>query len=275
MEAWEKFLSNIVKPPILEIHREKGRQIKEILTRLDSYNYDYVSKWRTININEDIIRQDFIGSVQAFIVGSYDASILYSCFSVETALLDKLDKILSPKEKERKKFIQFNEIITLSKKKGIIDNKIKKDITKIQKIRNTQVHRANFLSGLLTAYKTYNKMFFDKGIEKKDLEDGLNILADKMPKELYEFIVTKYPLNEVYNAYENIEKMSDYIWASNPKLVNEMKKEVEITINEFISKFTTFDFSNFKEYFNDILLYRRSLSTLTTTYRILIAIDFL
>jgi hypothetical protein len=105
--------------------------------------------------------------MQRYVVGLYEDAIYHACFSVEMALLIKLDEKLSKKEKSA-----IHEAINTTKGKPVSftfgtmfnrakakDVKIisgvelsKKFVTLIEK-RNTYIHANNFLSGLIITLK--------------------------------------------------------------------------------------------------------------------------
>lgn len=139
---------------------KRSRDLDKIFAKLCLYRVG-------IHEVEDLPRQEFRCAVQRYVIGLYEDAIYHACFSVEMALLIKLDEKLSENEKSaiheainktegKPVSFTFGTMFNRAKAKevGIISGVelSKKFVTLIEK-RNTYIHVNNFLSGLIITLK--------------------------------------------------------------------------------------------------------------------------
>jgi len=224
----------LIQPPISEVHLKRGREIEGILEDLSQYPYDPINKFRNIQKNEDLPREEFRGAVQRYIYGQFVDSIIYSCFSVEFALLVKLDEILSQREKNRvPKPFTFGRIIDWaslpSKKnpngKGLIRDREKSAAKRILRLRNMHIHSSNFISGVILSYKSIIELTKRTGLTPDTIKNGFELL--KLLPEDFQPLLTRYNPSDVIEAFKNIPSLSSFEWCSNRSLLRSTKKEVE------------------------------------------------
>lgn len=277
MKNWKSFLQVLIQPPITEIHLERGREIKEMIEDLSKYPYDPVNKFRNLKKNEDLPREELRGAVQRYIYGNFLDSILYSCFSVEFALLVKLDKILSEKEKKSmSKSFTLGRIIDWAspptKKnpngKSIIKDKTIRAAKRILKLRNMHIHSSNFISGVILGYKSIIESAKKAGVSPDTIEKGFELF--KMLPEEIQPLLTRYKPSDVIEAFKNIQSLSNFEWCSNKKLLKSTKREVKALVEDLASSFLKGNFEKLNTYFQeDYLLKKRALTALKNASLIL------
>jgi len=277
LKNWKSFLQVLIQPPITEIHLERGREIKEMIEDLSKYPYDPVNKFRNLKKNEDLPREELRGAVQRYIYGNFLDSILYSCFSVEFALLVKLDKILSEKEKKSmSKSFTLGRIIDWAspptKKnpngKSIIKDKTIRAAKRILKLRNMHIHSSNFISGVILGYKSIIESAKKAGVSPDTIEKGFELF--KMLPEEIQPLLTRYKPSDVIEAFKNIQSLSNFEWCSNKKLLKSTKREVKALVEDLASSFLKGNFEKLNTYFQeDYLLKKRALTALKNASLIL------
>ena len=277
MKDLESFLQNLIQPTVSEIHRKRGREIEGILERLSKYPYDPINKFRNIQKNEDLPREEFRGAVQRYIYGQFVDSILYSCFSVEFALLVKLDEILSEKEKKRvRKPFTFGKIIDWaslpSKKnpngKGLIRDKTKNAAKRILELRNMHIHSSNFISGVILSYKSIIELAKRAGVSPDTIENGFGLL-ELLPKDVQP-LLARYKASDVIEAFKNIPSLSSFEWCSNKRLLRTTKGEIEAIVENTAKSILQGDLEKLSEFFQEsYLLKRRALRALKDAFLIL------
>lgn len=277
MESWKSFLQTLIQSPIAEIHLKRGRKIKQTLEDLSKYPYDPVNKFRNFQKNEDLPREELRGAVQRYIYGHFVDSILYSCFSVEFALLVELDKRLSEKEKKSvPKPFTLGRIIDWAsprnKKnpngKGIIRDKTKSAAKKILDLRNTHIHGSNFISGVILSYKSVVELAKKAGVSPDTIEKGFELLKI-LPKDT-QLLLTRYNPSDVIEAFKNIQSLSSFEWCSNKRLLRSTKREVEAIVENTTSSILQGNLEKLSTYFQeDYLLKERALRALKNASLIL------
>jgi hypothetical protein len=277
LESWKSFLQVLIQPPITEIHLERGREIKEMLEDLSKYPYDPVNKFRNLRNNEDLPREELRGAVQRYIYGNFLDSILYSCFSIEFALLVKLDKALSEKEKKSvPKPFTLGRIINWSsppsKKnpngKSIIKGKTISAAKRILKLRNMHIHSSNFISGVILCYKSIIEGAQKTGVSPDTIEKGFELFKI-LPEEVQQ-ILTRYKPSDVIDAFRNIQSISNFEWCSDSKLLRSTKREVKAIVENTASSILQGNFEKLTTYFQeDYLLKKRALTALKNASLIL------
>lgn len=267
----------MIQPPITEIHLERGREIKEMLEALSKYPYDPVNKFRNLKKNEDLPREELRGAVQRYIYGNFLDSILYSCFSVEFALLVKLDETLSEKEKKSvPKPFTLGRIIDWASPpseknpngKSIIKDKTISATKRILKLRNMHIHCSNFISGSILGYKSIIEIVKKAGVSPDTIGKGYELLKF-LPEEV-QLLLKRYKPSDVIEAFKNIQSLSSFEWCSNKRLLMSTKREVEAIVENTASGILQGNLEKLSMYFQeDYLLRERALTALKNACKIL------
>jgi hypothetical protein len=277
LEGWKSFIQVLIQLPVSEVYLERGREIKAILEDLSKYPYDPINKFRNLRNNEDLPRDELRGAVQRYIYGNFLDSILYSCFSVEFALLVKLDKILSEKEKKSvpKPFTLGRIINWVSPPnknnpngKSIIKGKTISAAKRILKLRNMHIHSSNFISGAILGYKSVIESAQKTGINPDTIEKGFELL--KMLPETVQLFLTRYKPSDVTEAFRNIQLLSSFEWCSDSNLLKSTKREVKAIVENTALSILQGNYEKLAVYFQeDYLLKKRALTALKNASSIL------
>lgn len=141
----------------VDIEKEKRRErVEHIFQALPPLQI-----LRSLHHADDLPRISLYGAAKRFVQGTYEDCIFHSAFSVEMALLLRLDSQLTSVEKEsiRKEAIQnktglmFGKIVTMAKKKDILIGAGVKKARKLNLMRNMYVHPANWVAFLKQQYR--------------------------------------------------------------------------------------------------------------------------
>jgi hypothetical protein len=277
LEKWESFLQILIQPQVLEIHKERAREIKEVLEKLSEYPYDPVRKFRNIQTNDDFPRDELRGAVQRYIYGNFVDSILYSCFATEFALLVKLDEKLSELEKRSvpKPFMLAKIIDWASPSsrknpygKGILDKETKRVAKRILELRNMHIHASNFISGAILSYKSNIGLAKQAGLTPDMIEKSLEFVKI-LPKDVQALLVPYSPA-DVKKAFETIPALSSFEWCSNKRLLRSTKREIDSLVGNFLSAVLEGDSERLGKYLQeDYLLKQRALRALKDSCLIL------
>lgn len=242
-----------------------------MLDALSKYPYDPVNKFRNIQKNEDLPREELRGAVQRYIYGNFVDSILYSCFSVEFALLVKLDKILSEKEKKSvPKPFTLGRIINWASPqsaknphgKGILRNRTKKAADRILRLRNMHVHSSNFISGVILSYKSAIEVAKKAGVSPDTIERGFDYLLKILPKDA-QLIVARYKPSDVIDVFKSIPSLSSFEWCCDKRSLRSTKRKIKGVVENTASSILQGNFDKLNRYFQeDYLLKDRALTAL-------------
>ena len=277
--AWQEIFDKLMDPvdwlreekitKLKEMSNDNAREISDILigistgpiekTYYDFGDFVYLPKFKNIKTNEDLVREEFRGALQRYIMGFFDDSIIHACFSVEAALLVTEDNLLKRNKLNEKDIhhpftLGINiKVATKSEQKFIRDKEIVNKLNKIRIIRNSIIHQFNFISTLTSFYKLVIEEYefvinqikdVEKIIENEQLEKFIQIaknLAITMIPEYKSRIETlsniknfKMLIEDVNNGIEAMKKLSDFKWSSdkeNKKFIN--SKIIEYKNNIF------------------------------------------
>lgn len=267
----------MIQSPVSEIHLKRGREIEGILEDLSKYPYDPINKFRNIQKNEDLPREEFRGAVQRYIYGQFVDSIIYSCFSVEFALLVQLDGILSEEEKKRvPKPFTLGRIIDWASLpgeknpygKGLIRDGTKNAAKRILELRNTHIHSSNFISGVILSYKSIIELAKRAGVSPDTIESGFELLK-LLPKDA-QLLLTQYKPSDVIEAFKNIPSLSSFEWCSNKRLLRSTKEEIEAIVENTAASILQGNLEKLSMFLQEnYLLKRRALRALKDAFLIL------
>lgn len=141
----------------VDIEKEKRRErVKHIFQALPTLQI-----LRSLHEADDLPRASLHNALVRYVHGTYEDCIFHSAFSVEMALLLRLDSQLTNDEKEsiRKEAIQnktglmFGKIVSMAKKKDILKGAEVKKARKLNLMRNMYVHPANWVAFVKEQYK--------------------------------------------------------------------------------------------------------------------------
>ena len=193
----------------LKIAPERCKDISEILNFLSKYGFELEDK-------KDLVRIEFLGSVQRYVFGFYEDAIYHSCFATEQALLQILDEKLTDDEKEevyerinhpdpkKREFFGFRQIIKLCKDKKLIESKTAQLANKINAMRNAHLHSQNIMSAHILQFRQFRKV----------------------PRIIQLFLYKKYPQTKV------IVSCRDLKWCTR----EDVRKQVETSIARYFSE---------------------------------------
>lgn len=279
MKDLNSFLKTLIQLPITEIYRERATEIEELLEELSKYPFDPIKKFRNIRENEDLARDEIRGAAQRYIYGNFVDSILYSCFSVEFALIIKLDQILSEAEKKSvPKPFMLGKIINWASQssirnpcgKNILDNETRKAVKDIQDLRNTHIHASNFIAALLLSYRSTLELFNENRVDLEFVEEGFELVSKILPKDTIEHLLTSYEPSEIVESFNTIKSLSTFEWCANERLLKLVKRDSDEMINNVASSLVRGDFKNIQDYINQkSLLNKRALKALNLAHFIL------
>lgn len=202
----------------------RSRDLDEIFAKLCLYEVG-------ISEVEDLAREEFRGAVQRYTLGFYEDAISHACFSVEMALLIKLDEKLSDDKKSeiykginrkegQPRSFTFGDILSeaQSKEARIVRGKeLGKKIIALLEKRNTYIHATNFLSGLIITMK--GKINTEIETMLKDLEK-----IDNIPLVGSHCLRLKVLLEEKHKL---IESFPNFSWCSKDKHRLNTQRSVE------------------------------------------------
>jgi len=195
-----------------------------------------------IEVN-DLPRQEFRSAVQMYLIGFYEEAIFHACFSIEMALLVKLDNRLTADEKgkihdaintEKGKPSSFTFGAMFDKAKakdvGIISGAelVRKVVALIEK-RNTYIHASNFLSGLIIVLKRKEIAKMEAVLRDIEYLENLRI-AGRVIQRVYPIIprVKTY----VTEQLRFLRSMPDFSWCSKDKI----RLSAEAQVEEYIKR---------------------------------------
>jgi hypothetical protein len=133
--------------------RDKVKHILEALPPLEIVN--------SLHEADDLPRSSLHGALQRYVEGMESDCIFHAAFSVELALLLRLDKKLTPVEKEAMKQeairtktgLMFGRIINLVTEKAILEEADIKRAWKLNNLRNMHAHPANWIAFIKQQYQ--------------------------------------------------------------------------------------------------------------------------
>jgi hypothetical protein len=273
LEKWLIFYNNIVSPNLSKDKSNLARasEIKDLLETLSDYPFEREHKFRNLKKNEDLPRQEIVGAVQRFIYGTFEDSIIHSCFSVEIGLIVKLDAILSDEEKQQvPKPFTLAKIINYSskfpRKQPLLVDTSLTAARAILGLRNSQIHGCNFITGIMLGYREAAKYFGH--FNSKELKQGLEILNVIFPELIG--ISGKYKISDFIAAQELIKNMSTYEWCSNKTEIEKLKKELRVIFDQVQTDMVKGNIGQNLEYFQpDYFLKKRALSGLRSAFSVL------
>jgi len=218
---------------------KRGEELANILKELSRYEND-------ISITRDLPRQELRASVVRYLLGLYDDSIHHAFFSVEMAMLVRLEEELPTEEKnalhdainrkENPLSFTFGAIFNKAKERKIDvirGDKLRRRIESLIENRNTYIHGSNFLSGLITSMK--KSVSIEIGTQLKQISDLESMSFSKLVIPLMRLVFYRRFLQKKSTMIQNLP---DFAWCSRDKNREAAQRQVD----EYIS-----DLENFKQ----------------------------
>ena len=181
---------------------------------------------RNIREADDLARLSFNGAIERHIQGSSDC-IFHAGFSVEMALLIRLDKLLTEDEKEeekKKNGLMLSDAIKLATKKGILKKKDKEKAWTLNHLRNINAHPPNTVAFIKQEYKAA----LDIEKEKPNLFLLMKDMKDKicLPENKEKFQEEVSTILKCASEYINrrIGKLPDLDWCARQDTLQFQKK---------------------------------------------------
>jgi hypothetical protein len=175
-----------------------------------------VELMRNIRETDDLSRLSFYGALERHIQGSSDC-IFHAGFSVEMALLIRLDKLLTVDEKEevkKKNGLMLSGAIKLAAKKDILNKKTKESAWTLNHLRNINAHPPNTVAFIKQEYKAA----LDIEKENPNLFLLMKEMKEKIAlpenKDKFEEDVTAILKNAFEYTTQRIEKLPDLDWCA-------------------------------------------------------------
>lgn len=273
LENWEGYYNKIVSRSFRKdkFNLERANEIKDLLGILANYTFDKEHKFRNLKNNEDLSRQEIIGAVQRFIYGTFDDSIIHSCFSVEIGLIVKLNEILSDEEKQHvPKPFTLARIISYSSKfprnQPLLADTSLTAARAILELRNSQIHGSNFITGIMLGYREAAKSF--EHFNQKEIKQGLKTLVTMFPE--LASISGKYKISDFLAAQKIVKNLSTFEWCSNKAEIDRLKKELERIFGNVQTGMIEGNIGKNLEYFQpDYFLKKRAVNGLRNAFVVL------
>lgn len=166
--------------------KEAKKRARDVLPQLKLFD-KYPSG---IHETYDLARQEIRASLNRYVIGYYGESIYHSTLAVETALLLKLDELLSDAEKNeihnsinskdnRPLSFTFGAILDESKRKNrkIINNtEFEQKIKFLIEVRNRYIHANNLNVSFIKSYKEKLLTQIEFGLKNIDTLDEIRLL---------------------------------------------------------------------------------------------------
>jgi len=221
----------------VDVRKDKRRErVKHIFRALPPLQI-----LRSLHEAEDLSRISLYGALERYVQGTNEDCIFHSAFSVEMALLLRLDNQLTKDEKEsiRKEAIQnktglmFGKIISMAKKRYILKSADVKKARKLNLIRNMYVHPANWVAFI----KQQHKISLD--LEKEMPE--MYAMAEKLFASIKLPFETEIALESLRPAQENVfdyvkplERIPDLEWCASQDTLGFQNKRVKDYYKEIL-----------------------------------------
>jgi hypothetical protein len=181
---------------------------------------------RSLREADDLARVSFNGALERYIQGSSDC-VFHAAFSVEMALILRLDKSLTEDEKERvkeKNGLMLSGSIDLASKKGILKKKDIEKAWKLNHLRNISAHPANAVAFIKQQYRAVFNM-------EKEMPDVYSLMEEMrktiiLPKNkeaVQEDFSTILKSASEY-VKQRIEKLPDLDWCASQDTLQFQKK---------------------------------------------------
>lgn len=201
----------------------------------------HVELIRNIREADDLARVSFNGALERYIQGSSDC-VFQAAFSVEMALILRLDKALTNNEKEKvkkKNGLMLSGAIDLSSKKGILMETDVEKAWKLNHLRNINAHPANSVAFIKQQYKATLDI-------EKEMPDVYSMM-----EEMRKMIVLPESKAAVYEDFSLIlrsaseyvkqlmEKLPDLDWCASQDTLQFQKKRAKDYLKEISQRILT------------------------------------
>jgi len=295
MAEWEPFFKQILKPVdflkeekmdlFRKMMRQRAEEISDILVGLSKHKIEetyfefgklvYRPSFKNIKTNEDIVREEFRGAVQRYLLGMDEDALIHACIALEASLLVKDEEKLKNGEL-KKRDIRYpftlgkNMSLWLPKSKrnkygkGFIkDETIIKQLKRAKLTRDCHIHGFNFIASIvlwlksgLAQYKFGADLLESiKGILEKasneELLEEIKKIRDFLPSELIDQIgpflhpeAIRMILSDAMIGVKTIENLSDFRWCAEKealKLVEERLEKYGWDFFHSVAKETLYD----------------------------------
>lgn len=278
MEKWESILKKLIEEPIKEEQIERATEISSILEKLEKHKYYPKKNYLNISDRYYFPREEIRGACQRYIYRQYQDSILYSCFSIEVGLIARLDEIMNEEDKnnivKNKKPLTLYNLIKKALKYNILNKENKKFAYQLLEMRNIHIHAVNFVSPLLSTYQRIASNVDLSNMDEIKFKEQLKRF-DKYTPGFSEFVLKKYEIKDILQAYVSVNKLPTFSWAANQEYLKLIEKETEEILRNMVGALFQGDFDAINDFFNDYVLRKRSLEALKLAEIILTEIEIL
>lgn len=276
---------------------QRAQEILELVNALDARGF-------ALEEHRDVIRREFLGSVQRYLFGFYEDAIYHSCFAVEFALLHLLegslderakdqihDRMNKPKSEETIKRNYVNEVINRLTKDGIIVSERNSEAKRIlfEEFRNQEVRvRTSFAFG----FRQITRECKRKGLIDSrtfELANKLNDIRDTHlhPQNFISGLISQYkrflevpkPMQGIFFRFvpglKVMTTMPDYGWSAKDTVKKEVEKEVDWYFSDVRSSLKRLQVPKLRELLvHDFYFRQRAQQSLKLSFQILRKIGF-
>lgn len=268
----------------------RTKDIEKYLEKLSKYPIGFYQL-------EDLPRQEFRASLQRYVLSFFGDAIYHSCFSVEVALLIRLDERLPEEEKieinkkinsksDKPMSFTFGAMFNLAQKRQleiIKDKKLRKKIEILLEKRNRYIHVTNYLSGLILTFKKQVVPEIESKLKEietlKDIE-----LFGKILNSIGLANVKGYLTEQLYL----LKTLPDFSWCTKDKHLENIEKQINDYVIELNKLTETIDVTTrlqqlratrkikglTKKIMDTTFIKSQSLEILEQSFEILVDLDF-
>jgi hypothetical protein len=186
--------------------RERVKHILDTLPPLETVN--------SLRESDDLSRSSLHGALQRYVDGRESDCIFHAAFSVEMALLLRLNNKLTSEEKEAikqeaiidKTGLMFGRTISLAVERAILEKTDAKKAWRLNNLRNMHVHPANSVAFIKQQYQAATNT-------KQYMPEIHSILESRLPTSFE-------PLKNAEGAHERLEQIANAVSAVAKRIEN-------------------------------------------------------
>lgn len=191
---------------------------------------------------DDLPRISLHGALERFVLGAYEDCVFHSTFSVEIALLLRLDKKLSPDEKEsirqeairNKTGLMFGKIISRAREKSILNDDNVEKAWALNNLRNMYAHPANWVAFVKQQYRMSTLNIEEEMPEIYTMvKERLTSMSLPLKKDVIMKILE--PAQKKTSEYlKRLEKIPDLDWCASQDTLGFQSKKIKDYYKEIL-----------------------------------------
>jgi len=191
---------------------------------------------------DDLPRISLHGALQRYVLGAHEDCIFHCAFSVEMALLLRLDRQLTKDEKESirhectrsKTGLMFGKIINTARENAIINNDDSKKAWKLDLLRNMYAHPGNLVAFIKQQYRMRTMNLEEEMPEIYAMAQERLKSMKLMSKKETILKILEPAQRKVSNHLKILERLPDLDWCASQDTLGYQSKRIKDYYEEIV-----------------------------------------